>query len=91
MRMIIVAGLPAAGIGLAASSGASAAPANGAIIGDLATANGQVTKVQHWRWGSGGHWRWGSGGFGGHWRWGSGGHWRWGSHGGHWRWGSRGY
>ena len=91
MRMNIVAGLTAAGIGLAATTGASAAPANGAIIGDLATATGQVTTVQHWRWGSyGGHWRWGS--YGGHWRWGShGGHWRWGSHGGHWRWGSRGY
>jgi hypothetical protein len=82
MRTIIVAGLTAAVIGLAATTGASAAPANGAIIGDLANATGHVTTVQHWRWGSGG----------GHWRWGSrGGHWRWGSRGGHWRWGSRGY
>lgn len=89
MRTITVAGLmTAAIIGFAATTGASAAPANGATIGDLATANGHVTTVQHWRWGSGGHWRWGSGG---HWRWGSrGGHWRWGS-GGHWRWRSRGY
>jgi hypothetical protein len=66
MRTIIVAGMTAAAIGLAASTGASAAPANGAVIGDLATATGHVTTVQHWRWGSGGHWRWGSGG---HWRW----------------------
>jgi len=87
MRTIIAGGLTAAAIGLAATTGASAAPANGAVIGDLATANGHVTTVQHWRWGSGGHWRWGSGG---HWRWGSGGHWRWRS-GGHWRWRSRGY
>jgi hypothetical protein len=79
MRTIIVAGLTAAAIGLAATTGASAAPANGAVIGDLATATGHVTTVQHWRWGSGGHWRWGSGG-----------HWRWRSH-GHWRWRSRGY
>ena len=86
MRTIIGAGLTAASIGLAATTGASAAPANGAVIGDLATATGHVTTVQHWRWGSygGGHWRWGS--YGGY-----GGHWRWGSRGGHWRWGSRGY
>jgi hypothetical protein len=97
MRTIIVAGLTAAGIGLAATTGASAAPVDGAIIGDLATATGHVTTVQHWRWGSyGGHRRWGGyGGYGGgHWRWGSyggyRGHWRWGSRGGHWRWGSYG-
>lgn len=105
MRTILIASIAAAGIGLAATSGTSAAPVNGAIIGDLATAPDHVTPVQwggHWRWGSrgfdGGHWRWGSRGFGGgHWRWGSsgfgfGGHWRWGSRGfGHWRWGSRGW
>lgn len=91
MRTISIVGLTVASIGLACMSGASAAPVNGAIIGDLATATGHVTTVQHWRWGSyGGHWRWGSRGE--HWRWGSrGGHWRWGSRGGHWRWGSRGY
>lgn len=84
MRSVKVAVLAAAALGLAATTGASAAPANGAVIGDLATATGHVTKVQHWRWGSyGGHWRWGSRGYYGHWR--------WGSHGGHWRWGSRGY
>jgi hypothetical protein len=79
MRTIIIAGLTAVGIGLAATTGASAAPVNGAVIGDLAHANDHLTTVQHWRWGSGGHWRWGSGG-----------HWRWRSH-GHWRWRSRGY
>jgi hypothetical protein len=88
---MFIAGLTVAGLGLAATSGASAAPVNSAIIGDLATTSSPVTQVQHWRWGSGGgHWRWGS--HGGHWRWGSfGGHWRWGSGGGHWRWGSRGW
>lgn len=81
MRTILMAGLVAAGIGLAGTSAGSAAPVNGAVIGDLATATDHVTQVQHWRWGS----------YGGHWRWGSrGGHWRWGSRGGHWRWGSRG-
>jgi len=75
MRTILIAGIAAAGIGLAATSGASAAPVNGAVIGDLATATDHVTPVQ-W-----GHWRWGS----------RGGHWRWGSRGGHWRWGSRGW
>jgi hypothetical protein len=76
MRTILIVGLAAISMGLAGLSGASAAPANGAVIGDLATGNGHVTPVQ-W-----GHWRWGSRG---------GGHWRWGSRGGHWRWGSRGW
>jgi hypothetical protein len=91
MRTVLIA-IAATGIGLAATSGTSAAPVNGAVIGDLATASDHATPVQwggHWRWGSrGGHWRWGSyggyGGYGGHWRWGS-------SGGGHWRWGSRGW
>jgi hypothetical protein len=62
--------LVAAGIGLAGTSGVSAAPINGAVIGDAANATSPVETVQHWRWGSrGGHWRWGS--RGGHWRWGS--------------------
>ena len=85
MRTILIAILVSACIGLAVTSGTSAAPANGAVINDAATVTDPVDRVQHWRWGSGGHWRWGSGG---HWRWGSGGHWRWGSR-GHWRWGSR--
>jgi hypothetical protein len=70
MRMILISGLAAAGIGLAGISGAAAAPANGAAIRNLATVTDNVVTVQHWRWGSyGGHWRWGS--RGGHWRWGS--------------------
>ncbi len=82
MRSMLIAGLTAAGIGLALTAGASAAPVNGAILGDLATATNPVTTVQHWRYGS----------YGGHWRYGSrGGHWRYGSYGGHWRYGSRGY
>jgi hypothetical protein len=78
MRGILLAMLVAAGIGLAGSAGVSAAPINGAAIGNAADAASPVETVQHWRWGSGGHWRWGSGG---HRRWGSGGHWRWGSRG----------
>jgi hypothetical protein len=82
MRTILIAGLTAAGLGLAAISGASAAPVNSAVIGDLANATNPVTTVQHWRYGSGGHWRYGS----------RGGHWRYGSYGGgHWRYRSRGY
>jgi hypothetical protein len=79
MRGILLAMLIAAGIGLVGPAGVSAAPINGAAIGNAADATSPVETVQHWRWGSGGHWRWGSGG-----------HWRWGSRGGHWRWGSRG-
>ena len=70
MRGILLAMLVAAGIGLAGTAGVSAAPINGAVIGDAANATSPVETVQHWRWGSGGHWRWGSRG-GGHWRWGS--------------------
>jgi hypothetical protein len=83
MRTILIVGMTVAGIGLTGISAASAAPVNGAIIGDLAAATGHVTTVQHWRWGS----------YGGHYRWGSrGGHYRWGSYGGgHYRWGSRGW
>jgi hypothetical protein len=68
MRGIFLAMLLAAGIGLVGSVGVSAAPINGAAIGNAADATSTVETVQHWRWGSGGHWRWGSGG---HWRWGS--------------------
>jgi len=84
MRGILLATLVAGGIGLAGTAGVSAAPINGAAIGNAADAASPVTTVQHWRWGSGGHGRWGSRG-GGHWRWGSRGY-----RGGHWRWGSRG-
>ena len=70
MRGILLAMLVAAGIGLAGTAGVSAAPINGAVIGDAANVTSPVETVQHWRWGSrGGHWRWGS--RGGHWRWGS--------------------
>ena len=85
MRRILLAMLVAAGIGLVGGAGVSAAPINGAAIGNAADAASPVETVQHWRWGSrGGHWRWGS--RGGHWRWGSRGY----RGGGHWRWGSRG-
>ena len=70
MRGILLAMLVAAGVGLVGTAGVSAAPINGAAIGNAATAASPVEQVQHWRWGSGGHWRWGSRG-GGHWRWGS--------------------
>ena len=74
MRGILLAMLVAAGIGLVGSAGVSAAPINGAVIGDAANTTSPVEQVQHWRWGSrGGHYRWGS--RGGHWRWGSRGRW----------------
>jgi hypothetical protein len=39
----------------------SAAPINGAAIGNAANETSTVEHVHHWRWGSGGggHWRWG--------------------------------
>jgi hypothetical protein len=71
MRGMILAMLLAAGIGLAAVPGTSAAPVtDGAALNDIVAGVQPVEQVQHWRWGSrGGHWRWGS--RGGHWRWGS--------------------
>ena len=61
MRAILLAMLVAAGIGLVGSAGVSAAPINGAAIGNAADATSPVETVQHWRWGSrGGHYRWGS-------------------------------
>jgi hypothetical protein len=48
MRTILLASLAAAGLGLAATSGASAAPVNGAVIGDLATAANAATTVQYY-------------------------------------------
>ena len=66
MRGTLLAMLVAAGIGLVGTAGVSAAPINGAAIGDAANATSPVETVQHWRWGSRGHWR-----RGGHWRWGS--------------------
>lgn len=82
MRRVFIAGVAAAGVGLAVTSAVSAAPVNGAVVGDLAAGNSHVTTVQHYRYGS----------YGGHWRYGSrGGHYRYGSYGGHYRYGSRGY
>jgi len=52
MRGILLAMLVAAGIGLVGSASVSAAPINGAAIGDAATAASPVEQVQHWRWGS---------------------------------------
>jgi len=75
MRTALKATLLSAVIGLAGTSGISAAPVNGVVIKDAAVTNDPVQQVQHWRWGSGGHWRWGSGG---NWRWRRA-HWRWGS------------
>ena len=60
MRGILLAMLVAAGIGLVGTAGVSAAPVNGAVIGDAASTTTPIEQVQHWRWGSGGHWRWGS-------------------------------
>ena len=60
MRAIILAVLVAVGIGLAGAPTVSAAPISGAAIGENASHDSNVTKVQHWRWGSGRHWRWGS-------------------------------
>jgi hypothetical protein len=45
MRTILIAALTVVGIGFAATSGASAAPVNGAALGALATDN--VTTVQY--------------------------------------------
>jgi hypothetical protein len=76
MRSLILAIAAAVGIGLLGVSGASATPANGAVIGK-AVASDQLVQDVRWRgrgWG-GRHW-------GGHWR----GHWH-----RHWRWGSRGW
>jgi ABC-type glycerol-3-phosphate transport system substrate-binding protein len=84
IRTTLIAGLAAAGIGLAGTSGASAVPANGTVINDLATTTDHVTPVRWW-----GHWRWGSRGYY-HRRWGYGYGGRYG-YGGHWRWGSRGW
>ena len=53
MRGILLAMLVAAGIGLVGSAGVSAAPINGAAIGNAADATSPVETVQHWRWGSG--------------------------------------
>jgi len=57
MRAILIAMLFAVGIGLAGTSGVTAAPVSGGAIGDAATVGDMVEQAQHWRWGSGGGWR----------------------------------
>lgn len=48
MRTILIAALVGAGIGLACTSGVSAAPINGTVIKDAAAATGATTEVA-WR------------------------------------------
>jgi len=57
MRAIILAVLVAVGIGLAFTPAVNAAPASGFGLSEGAAQNSNVTKVQHWRWGSRRHWR----------------------------------
>jgi hypothetical protein len=56
MRAIILAALIAVGVGLAFTPTVNAAPASGVSIGESA-GHSNVTKVQHWRWGSRRAWR----------------------------------
>jgi hypothetical protein len=62
VRSVWLAALVAGGVGLVGTAGVSAAPINGAAIGNAASETSAVTTVQHWRWGSGGggHSRWAS-------------------------------
>ena len=57
MRAIILAVLVAVGIGLGFTPTVNAAPASGFGRSEGAAQNSNVTKVQHWRWGSRRHWR----------------------------------
>ena len=57
MRAILLSALVAAGIGLAGTASVSAAPVNAPAIDQAANQNSNITKVQHWRWGSRRHWR----------------------------------
>jgi hypothetical protein len=57
MRAIILAVLVAVGIGLAFTPTVNAAPASGFGLSEGAAQNSNVTKVQHWRWGSRRNWR----------------------------------
>lgn len=45
MRKILMAGVAAVGLGVAATSGSVAAPVNGVVLGELATGNAPVTQV----------------------------------------------
>jgi len=57
MRAIILGVLVAVGIGLGSTPTVNAAPASGFGLSEGAAQNSNVTKVQHWRWGSRRHWR----------------------------------
>lgn len=57
MRSIVIAAVIAAGLGFAGVTAASAVPANGTNIGQAAQHDTNITKVQHWRWGSRRSWR----------------------------------
>jgi hypothetical protein len=56
MRAIFVVALMALGLAFAGTSPASAAPANGGVIGHAATVN-QVVDQVHWRHDGRPHWR----------------------------------
>jgi hypothetical protein len=57
MRKIVIAALVTAGVGLAGTTIGTAAPASNTALKQIAPAN-EITKVQHWRWGSRWHhWR----------------------------------
>ena len=59
MRSILIAAAVAAAIGLAGTSGATAAPINAIVIKEIAALSDSTTQVGwHGRWRS--HWRWGS-------------------------------
>jgi hypothetical protein len=63
MRMPLVVCSVVASVRMARTSAASAAPINGAIIGDMATAASPITTVQHWRRRNrGGHSQWAAAG-----------------------------
>jgi hypothetical protein len=49
MRIILIAALVGAGIGLACTSGASAAPINGTVIKDAAATSGAMTEEVGYR------------------------------------------
>ena len=49
MRAILIAALVAGGIGLAGTSDASAAPANGVVIDEAATATQATEQVRYYR------------------------------------------
>jgi hypothetical protein len=60
MRAFLLSTVVAVGLGLAIAAPASAAPANGAVIGEAAEMTKAVDQVRwwrryHWRWH---HWRW---------------------------------